>query len=61
MKKLYAYLIQYNSKSDNPSYDVRYYEKELIIDNRSGFKTYRNSALDVYIEEDKCEHCGQRK
>ena len=61
MKKLYAYLIKYNSKSDNPSYDVRYYEKEHGWDNGDTYQWIRCAMLDVEVPEEKCKCCGKVK
>jgi hypothetical protein len=60
MKKVYAYLIKYNEKSDNPSYDLRYFEKPMIPINYNMDKYgyIRAEHLDLNIPESECKHCA---
>jgi hypothetical protein len=59
-KRLYAYLIQYNRRSDNPSYDVRYYEKEVPIEQCGpDYQMFRAENLDTYLRIPRCKTCGK--
>lgn len=56
-QKLYAYIIEWNQKSNNPSYDIRFYQTEQPDSHFPGL-VIRAPHLDSYIEiYEKCPTC----